>query len=96
MVADEAEATFRIEAIAVEGDDAGRLLATVLKGVKPERGDGCGIEMTEDTEDAAFLAQAISLGIVVYEGIGCPRFQSRHGGHHYLVAPKQPIGLLQL
>ena len=65
MVADEAEAALGIEAVAVEGDDAGRLLAAVLEGVQPERGDGGGVGMAEDAEDAAFLAQAVRIGIVI-------------------------------
>ena len=56
-VADEAELALEMEDAAVEGDDAGRLLAAMLEGVQPERGDGGGIGMVEDAEDAAFLAQ---------------------------------------
>ncbi len=41
---------------AVEGDDARRLLAAVLQGVQPERGDGGGRGMAEDAEHAALLA----------------------------------------
>ena len=59
MIADEAEPTFRVEALAVERDDAGGLLAPVLQRMQAKRGDRCRIGMAEDAEHAAFLAQAI-------------------------------------
>ena len=59
VVADEAEAALGVKLIAVEGDDAGSLLAAVLQGVKAERGDGRRIGVAENTEDPAFLAKAI-------------------------------------
>ena len=59
VVADEAHAALGMEALAVEGDDAGGLLAAVLQGVQAERGDGGGVGMAEDAEDAAFLAQPV-------------------------------------
>jgi hypothetical protein len=62
-VADEAELLLRVEDAPVEGDDAGRLLAAVLEGMKAERGDGRGIRMAEDAEDAAFLAQGVAVPI---------------------------------
>ena len=55
-VADEAEAALGMEALAVEGDDAGGFLAAMLERVQAERGDGGGVGMAEDAEDAAFLA----------------------------------------
>ena len=55
-VADEAEAALGVEAAAVEGDDAGGLLAAMLEGVQSERGDGGGLGVAEDAEHAAFLA----------------------------------------
>ena len=96
MVADEAEPALGIESIAVEGDDARRLLAAVLEGVQSERGDGGGIGMTEDAEDSAFFTQAVGVGVVVLERIGDRRFETRHGGHHHLVAPERPYGLTRL
>ena len=38
VVANEAETALRMKLLAVEGDDAGRLLASMLKGVKPDGG----------------------------------------------------------
>ena len=56
IVADEAEPPLRMEALAVEGDDAGGFLAAMLQRVQAKRGDGGGVGMTEDAEYAAFLA----------------------------------------
>src|ERR1019366_4660554 len=64
-VADQAEAPLAVKARAVERDDAGGLLAAVLKGVQPERGDGGGLGMAEDAEHAAFLAQRIAVQVGV-------------------------------
>ncbi len=47
---------------AVEGDDAGRLLAAMLQGMQPERGDRRGVGMAENSEDAAFLTQPVGVG----------------------------------
>ena len=65
---------------AVEGDDAGRLLAAMLQGVQAERRDGRGVRMAEDAEDAAFLAQRVAVEVKVGpRGIGLPRLGSlRH------------------
>ena len=63
VVADEAEAALGVEALAVEGDDAGRLLAAMLQGVQAERGEGGGVGVAEDAEHAAFLAQAVAVGV---------------------------------
>ena len=63
MVADQPKPLFRVEALAVERDDARRLLAAMLQGVQTERGDRRGVGMAEDAEHAAFFAQAIGLGI---------------------------------
>ena len=38
MIANETETALRVKLVAVESDDAGCLLASMLKGVKPERG----------------------------------------------------------
>ena len=64
-VADQAEAPLGMETPAVEGDDAGRLLAAMLERVQAERRQGCGIVMAEDAEDAAFLAQLVTVEIEV-------------------------------
>ncbi len=60
-VADHAHAALGIEALAVIGDDAGRLLAAMLEGVQAERGDRRGVGMAENAENAAFLAQAVGV-----------------------------------
>ena len=52
-----------MEALAVEGDDAGCLLAAMLQGVQPQRGDGGGIGVTENPEDAALLAEPVAIEI---------------------------------
>ena len=63
VVADQAQAALGVEPLAVEGDDAGGLLAAVLQGVQAERGDRRGVGMTEDAEYAAFLVQAVRVEI---------------------------------
>ncbi len=63
VVADQALAALRVEPLAVEGDDAGRLLSAMLQGVQAERDDRCRVGMTEDSEDAAFLVQAVRVEI---------------------------------
>ena len=59
-IANEAKAALGMESAAVEGDDAGRLLAAVLKRMQAERGDGGRIGMAEDAKHAAFLAQPVA------------------------------------
>ena len=63
IVADQADMALGVEAGAVEGDDAGRLLAAMLQGMQAERGQRRGVRMAEDAEDAALLVQ-----LVVVEG----------------------------
>ena len=63
MIADEALAALGMKALAVEGDDAGRLLAAVLQGVQAERDDRRRVGVAEDAEDAAFLVQAVLVQI---------------------------------
>ena len=65
MVADQPEPALGMEALAVEGDDAGRLLAAMLQSVQAERGDRRGVGMAEDAEHAAFFAQAVALEVEV-------------------------------
>ena len=62
-VADEAQPALRMEALAVERDDARRLLATMLQSMEAERGQRRGIGMAVDAEDAAFLPQPVGIGI---------------------------------
>ena len=63
-VADQAETPLGVETAAIEGDDAGGLLAAVLQRVQAERGDGGGVGVAEDAEYAAFLAQRVTIQIV--------------------------------
>ena len=74
-VADEAELALGVEDLAVEGDDACRLLAAMLQGVQAERRDRGGIRMAEDAEDAAFFAQRIAVEVEVHRlsGLNLPR-----------------------
>ena len=81
VVADEAEAALLIEAFAVIGDDAAAFLAAMLERVHAERGDGGGIIVTEDAENAALLAEAVAIPIcfVGLQRVGVVRV--RHGHH---------------
>ena len=55
VIANQPLSAFGVEPDAVESDDAGRLLATMLKRMQPERGNGGGVRMVKDAEDAALL-----------------------------------------
>ena len=55
-----------MEDVAVEGDDAGRLLAAMLEGVEAERRDRRRVRMAVDAEDAAFLAQRVAVEVEVH------------------------------
>ena len=59
IIADKAHASLRMEAGAVEGDDAGGFLTAVLQGVQAKRSDGGGLRMAEDAENAAFFPETI-------------------------------------
>ena len=50
-----------MELLAVEGDDARRLLAAVLQCVKTKHRQRGRIRMTEHAEDATFLVQPVLL-----------------------------------
>ena len=63
IVADQAHAALGVEALAVEGDDAGGLLAAVLECVEAERGDGGRVGMAEDAEHAALFAEPVGIRI---------------------------------
>ena len=73
-----------VEVLAVEGVDAGRLLAAVLEGVQAERRVGGRLGVAEDREHAALLVR-----LVVVEGCRCPhpllllelRLRRRRTGH---------------
>ena len=81
-----AQITMIVEGLAVERDDAGRLLAAVLERMQAQRHQGGRLGMTVNAEDAAFLAQ-----MIVVEGIG-----GEHGcrrSHHWLVWNSRSIWL---
>ena len=63
VVADQAHAALGMEPLAVEGDDAGGLLAAMLERVQAERGDRGGVGMAENAEHAALLAQPVAVEI---------------------------------
>jgi len=65
-VADQPDPPLLMEVVAVEGDDAARLLAAMLEGVQAEHRQCCRVVMTEDAEDAALLVQLV----LVAEGQG--------------------------
>ncbi len=65
IVADVTQAPMRRELLAVEGDDARRLLAAVLLGVQPERGVRGGVGRAVDAEQRTLFVQ-----LVVVEGAG--------------------------
>ena len=60
-----------MKARSVKGDDAGGLLAAMLKGVQAECGDGGGLGMAEDAEHAAFLAQRVAVEVGIFQEILC-------------------------
>ena len=62
-VADQAEAAFGVEALAVERDDAGGFLAAVLERMQAERGNRGGVGMAEDAEYSAFFAEPVRVKI---------------------------------
>ncbi|GAA3078070.1 hypothetical protein GCM10010520_26480 [Rhizobium viscosum] len=75
MVADEAHMAFLMEALAVEGDDTGRFLPAMLQGVEAERRQRRSIVMSQNSENAAFFMQRISVErIVNREGMGLVHF----------------------
>ena len=59
MVADQADTAFGMKVVPVEADDAGGFLAAMLERMQTERGQGRGIGMIEDAEDAALLVQPV-------------------------------------
>ncbi len=65
MIADQAQAALGLEALAVEGDDAGGFLAAVLQGVQAKGGEGCGVGVAVDAEDAAFFAKPVAIEIEI-------------------------------
>src|SRR5262245_44879880 len=58
-LAHEAHAALGMETLAVVGDDAGGLLAAMLKRVQPKRRDRCSVRVAEHAEDATLLTQSV-------------------------------------
>jgi hypothetical protein len=71
-VGDMAEIAMGMETLAVEGDDAGRFLAAMLKSVKTENGVGGDFLDTVDAYNPALF-----LEMVVVEGVRCEHFPGR-------------------
>src|SRR5262249_13189085 len=63
VVADQPHPPLGMEALAVERDDARRLLPAMLERVQAERGDGGRVRMSEYAEDAALFTQPVALKI---------------------------------
>jgi len=61
-----AHAALRVKPRPVRGDDAGRLLASVLKGVEAEVGQVGRLRVSEDPENAALVVEPI---VIEPEGI---------------------------
>ena len=80
-VADQAETAFGMEALAVEGDDAGGLLAAVLQRVQAERRDRGRVGVAENAEHAAFFAQPV--GVKIEEGGFRHRLSSASTRHSF-------------
>src|ERR1700733_5931354 len=63
VVADQPLPALRVEPDAVESHDAGGLLAAMLQRMQAQRGNGRGVRMIENAEDAARLAQSVAVGV---------------------------------
>src|SRR5580698_4369043 len=63
VIADQPLAALRVKPDAVESDNAGSFLAAMLQGMQPEHGNGGGVRMIKDSEDAALLAQPVAVGV---------------------------------
>ena len=60
IVRNQPQPALLMEALAVEADDARRLLPTVLQGVQPQRGHGRGVRDVPHTEHTALLVRLAS------------------------------------
>jgi len=69
MITDEAHMAFLMEALAIEGDDAGCFLAAMLQGMQAERGQRRGVGMAENAENAAFFMQRIAVDLFLESGL---------------------------
>ena len=91
MIADQPQAALGVEPHAVEGDDAGRLLAAMLQRVQAERGDRRRVGVAENAEDAAFLAQPVAVGV---EAAATRRFGECGGMRSRLEVVSEPCASL--
>ena len=69
-VADQAGGAVIVEMPAVEGDDAGGLLAAMLQGVQAERGVGGGIGSAVDAEQRTLLVKLVEVVVEAFGGTG--------------------------
>lgn len=60
---------FLMETLAIEGDDAGSFLTTMLQSVQTKRCQGRGIGMPENAEHTAFFMQRIAVDLFVERGM---------------------------
>ncbi len=67
-VADQARGAVIVEMSAVEGDDAGGLLAAMLQGVQAQRGMGGGIGGPVDAEQRTFLVKLVEVVVGAFGG----------------------------
>ena len=65
MIADKAKPAFGIISLAVESDDARRLLAAMLQGMQAKRRDRGGGGMAENSKNPAFLPQAVGIEVEI-------------------------------
>ena len=97
MVAHQAKAPLRAEALAVKGDNARGFLAAMLQGVQAQRRDGRRLGMAENAEDAAFLAEAVAVEVelvVKVRGVGfAERVGTRSLGVAIRVAHRRSFGV---
>jgi hypothetical protein len=64
-VTNEAEPALGMEAAAIEADNTGGLLSTMLERMQAERRYGGGVRMAVDAEHAAFLAQPVAVEVQI-------------------------------
>ena len=65
VVADQPLPALRVKPHAVVSDDAGGFLAAMLQSVEAKRGDGGGVRMVKNAEDAALFAQSVAIRVEV-------------------------------
>ncbi len=74
-VADQADMTLGAKRLAVIGDDAGRLLATMLESMQAEDGERRRVGMAEHAENAALLVQLVGIERQRRQIVHQPRFR---------------------